>query len=293
MNNQKLAIDIGYGWTKFYDGKTLKKIPSIFTRKSGNYFDDSSVISHDNDYIVGKPASIFPFSSLSYEDVSDIIKYAPLFVKYAIKTTKSTPDTIISGLPPGFKSKFPEFKSVLQQFANNVIIVPQSVGILSYVLEKNMSLIDKKILTIDIGFNTLDYIINYYNKEKKEWVFESYDTFVNFGTSKCLETFRSTCPMEIVGQYTINELQEIFENGYIGNPKIDLSEYKKNAIELYSEHVINTIKNVISKKIFNIIDVIIIGGGGANIIDTSKFDKEIIIPEQPDFAQVIGYYSLI
>lgn len=106
-------------------------------------------------------------SPLSYEDVSDIIEYAPIFVKYAIKNTKTPPDTIISGLPPSFKPKFSEFQNVLQQFANNVIIVPQSVGYSPIsskkIFRKKLEVLmnnnkDVKKIIISIDKDIFDYI---------------------------------------------------------------------------------------------------------------------------------------
>lgn len=292
---EKLAVDIGFGWTKYKSESEQGKFLSIYAPKPANYGNANYIVSVDNnDYVVGEGAEALFYRAIHHFDISDLINNSKIFIAYLTKQYK--PKKIVSGLPPKFKNHFGKYKKSLQDFAEEIILVPQGAGILHHcVTAYNLHNTNNAILTIDVGYNTVDYIITHFN-EQGSYVYDAYDSIIDAGVNKCTEFFLSLIEKE---NEKLNlrkqEVQKILEQGHyvFAGTHYDFSLQKQKATEFFSESLANVIALSIPQNLLKKVEKIIIGGGGAYYINKNLLPFDPIIPDNPEFAQVNGYFNIV
>jgi hypothetical protein len=138
------------------------------------------------------------------------------------------------------------------------------------------------MLILDIGFNTVDYILVSNGVKKKG------NTIEKQGVERMVEMFRSQIDISFVKQFTLQRIMEIFEKGYMSTEgeRIDLTHIKKRAINEYNEILKTRLKSEIGNLI-NEIESIVLAGGGAYYIKDIR--KDVYIPDEPEFSQARGY----
>jgi len=201
-------------------------------------------------------------------------------------------------LPPKFKNYFQDFKKLLQPFAKNVAITPQGAGILHYTITQNPQLKNTSgnILTIDIGFNTVDYLITTFD-DNGNYKYIHFDSIIDIGVNKCSEVFLSLIEKQNrIINIRPQEAQKILEgNGsyFFAGASYDFSKEKETAINEFSEMLGDLLSYSIPQNTLKSISVVIAGGGGVYYINRDFFPFNFIAPDKPEFAQVLGYYDLI
>jgi hypothetical protein len=183
---------------------------------------------------------------------------------------------IITGLPPIYKDKM----SILNKQVAEVL--PQGLGIFFDVFDKK---IGEELLIIDIGFNTVDYVVVVGDIKKKG------NTLEKQGVERMIELFRNKLPAELsyLKQFQFQRLLEVFERGYalVESEKVDLNGIKNKAIEEYNELLKTRLKDEIGNLLEEVEQVVIAGGGAYYLKNLRK--AGVYVPENPEFSQARGY----
>lgn len=309
MKNVVVGIDIGFGYTKAYavvNGKSVYvKFPTwIAVANKGAYSEVKSYSYQGKELWVGDTCK-HSQNKIEIATPDDIIQYYPLF-KQAIldkmyeKTGIPRSDVIaITGLPPKyyFEIAKPQNKGKLMEEDLNEKpkVIWQGLGVLlDIMLGQQIDFEnDETVIVVDIGYNTVDYLIVMYTNS--DWKKVSVNSIVEMGLMKAVDLFRQELPTElsIVKTWSKQRLIQAFEKGVVNidGEKVDLTNLKIKAIDTYSEMLINRLKDEIGEEMI-INDRLVVAGGGANVLEDrlKKERKNIIIPPQPEFSNARGYW---
>jgi hypothetical protein len=229
------------------------------------------------EYVVGEDAK-YERQKITISDINNLISYFNVFKKYALQKAgiKEDGTQIITGLPPIHKDKASKLEK------QGVVVLPQGVGIYLDAKDKVKS---NEMLILDIGFNTVDYILVSNGVKKKG------NTLEKQGVERMVEMFRSQIDISFVKQFPLQRIMEIFEKGYVSleGEHIDLSHIKKRAIDEYNE-ILKTRLNSEIGNLLNEIESIVLAGGGAYYIKDIR--KDVYIPDAPEFSQARGYTKI-
>lgn len=298
---QKLAVDIGFGSTKFVSDNNKFKFPSAVSISKGSQadFDNNEIFHYEGiDYQVGEFALR---DAMTTRDYTFLEKYAPLLLYKAILDSNlSIKDEIYlsTGLSLLNWNKKEDFANKIIDFVVNkerinkikLKLIPQGKGIYNQAVKNNNQLKNKLILIVDIGYNTLDVI-----------PFENGKAIANeaWATSQGVNLIVDEIRKDINKKYglSLNEsrVNKIMQNKYmnIEGEEINLSNFINNENNKYKEIILNEIKNR-NIDIFKSADSIIIGGGGAYIVDSLFDQKNIVFAEKPyEFSNVLGYWNIL
>ncbi len=319
MSEKIVAIDVGYGDVKVFDGEKYYKHPTAvapysFSSFAGKieqdenspYLEESIYTLDGRDYLIGNRAlqDIYCKSSRSE---SFIFKYTPLFIYKAIEDTGFMPDTVALGIPlinyiasdsRVFKKKYKERvgKFIINSQVisiDNVEIFAQGHGIYIDCLtqEENRNLKKESVLVVDIGFNTIDILSVVEGTPTRK----DSTTLVNKGVVAIIKNLQEY----IKGNYNLDLSEQsvkdiLLTNGLnIYGNEIDLTDIIRDIVEGYSNWLIGELEERMENATQRIKKVIIAGGGAYYIKDfiPEKYSF-IYIPKSPEFANVRGYYAL-
>ena len=161
-------------------------------------------------------------------------------------------------------------------------VVPQGVGIYLDVADKLPS---DEVLILDIGFNTIDFLVVIEGQKKMGGTLEKE------GTERMLELFRKELTVDYLKNLPVSRLLEAFERGYtiIEGEKIDLTPEKQKAIQRYEEILRTRLRNEIGN-LLSEMENVVVAGGGAYYLRSLRPDA--IIPDKPEFSQARGYTKI-
>jgi hypothetical protein len=282
-----IGLDVGFGWTKVVTEEKTFKFPTWLAYYKPSSITEIEPITVDGkDYVVGEDAKVM--KKIDINDIDTLVKYLPVFVKY-IKTVVGENGPVVSGLPP---KHFKRLKDTAEKAVN--LVVPQTVGILADIEEKLPIEEEEYVLIIDIGFNTLDYLVA--QKANERWSKKALESVDNYGVSLAVEHFKKYLPIDLVGivkNWSLSKIMKVFETGNlkIAGETIDLFNYKIKAIEEYTEQLIQRLKEELGDLLYET-DYVVIAGGGANIVKRELIRKDAYIPEDPQFSNARGYYKI-
>jgi hypothetical protein len=272
----KVGLDLGFGWCKVCTSEgTCFKFPSWLAYHTDAAISEMDTVTVDGvEYVVGEDAK-YERQKITISDIKDLISYFNVFKKYAIQKAgiKEEDAQIITGLPPIHKDKAGKLEK------QGVTVLPQGVGIYLDVKDKVKS---NEMLILDIGFNTVDYILVSNGVKKKG------NTIEKQGVERMVEMFRSQIDISFVKQFPLQRIMEIFEKGYVSleGEHIDLSNIKKRATNEYNEILKTRLKSEIGNLLDEIESIVLAGGGAYYIKDIRK---DVYIPDTPEFSQARGY----
>ena len=282
-----VGLDVGFGWTKVVTDTETFKFPTWLAYYKPSSISEIEPITVDGrDYVVGEDARVM--KKIDINDIQTLVKYLPVFVKY-VKEETGNEGPVVTGLPPKY---YKELKDTVLKTAN--FVVPQGVGILMDVEDKLSVDNGEWVIVIDIGFNTLDYLIA--EKRGEKWSKKAVDSVANFGVSLAVEHFKKYLPSDVVGivkNWSLSKVMKIFEDGKlkIAGEVIDLSSYKQRAIEEYLEQLTQRLKEELGDILLEA-DHFVVAGGGANFIPAKDLRKDAFVPQEPEFSNARGYYKL-
>lgn len=288
-----LGLDIGFGQVKVVSEDTKLKFPSQIAQYIPDSVSDLEYVEHKGMlYVVGEDANVFR-QKFSLSTVENLIKYAPVLLKYVLNRLKADDKyVVVSGLPPRFRDYAVEFEKALKvEGVESVVVVPQGVGIVEDT--KGRILLHQNALVLDIGFNTVDYIS--VRVKDQNIIKERSGTIEGLGVKSAVEIFRSMLPAE-VGYYR-NEpyvfLVPILIKGsvQIAGELINLESIKQKALKIWSEQINLRLTEEIGELIKGK-ELFVVGGGGAYFLDREVFEREVFVPFEPDFSNARGYYKI-
>jgi len=233
----KVAFDLGFGWTKLSleTGESFK-FPTWLAYYSNDPIGEvDKVLVDGKEYVVGEDARL-ERQKITITGIQELLNYFPVFKKFALEKL-GVPESeakIITGLPPIHKDK----AHILER--QGVEVLPQGLGIYLDVIDK----IDtNELMIIDIGFNTIDYLVIVNNKRKKG------NTLERQGVIRMIELFRNKLPDDLgyLKQFSFQRLMDVFEKGFanIAGERVDLNPFKEKAIEEFNEVLKTRLKDEI------------------------------------------------
>jgi len=293
---QILATDIGYGHTKYAYGDIIGKFPSLISHAVENdvgIVGQNDLVFYNGEYYyVAESASDSPKLILP-NSPHFLVKYSPVFLHHIMEKLKFPEiSTICVSLS---LADYKEHKNSLKNscskffingkyFENKILVVPQGVGIWYYCDQPENSAI------IDIGFNTIDVLVVKDSNLSVNKSFGIPDTGAVILASDVVRTFYSKFKLQI-NKYLANEI--LLNHGKIkyGRKEYDISEDVEKLRANYTEKILaDVFDNTDFKNMLMSIDTLIVAGGGAYYLDKSFIEKEgILIPDKPDYANVLGF----
>lgn len=291
-----IGLDIGFGQTKvvFGDESVRQDVfPTLLAHYVSAGPSDEKVIEYEGkEYVVGEGAKAFE-SKIAIASVDLLIKYAPVIVKYVKSAYELGDIFVVSGLPIAFKDYADVYRQKIKEVKGviDVVVVPQAAGVLEDVKPKVS--VYRNGLIVDIGFNTVDYLA--YRFEAGKVIKERAGTIEALGVRSCVNTFRVHLPSELsyLKNYPLAYLIEIFRQGSVsvGGQVYNLNELKQKVLSLWSEQIYSRLSEELGFLLKDR-EVVVSAGGGAYLLDRNVFQREVIVPIRPEFANARGYYKV-
>lgn len=295
MQNNNIAVDIGFGSTKFMTQGKLGKFPSAIARLKNSQADiavDSALDFNGKKYLVGDNAIR---GALTTKDYSFLEQYSELLLYNAFchgEVNLEEPINLVTGLSLLHWNKRNEFASKLSDFivdknrvSANVRLVPQGKGIYLDYLKSNPHLKGDLVLVVDIGYNTLDVIPF---EGGKALANEAWAT--SQGINLMVDEIRKQLSKEYNFAFNESRANEIMQKKSIAldGEERDISLIVESEKENYNEIIINEIKSR-NSDMFRSAKAIILAGGGAYYAE--NFAKNVVHTTTPyEYSNVRGYF---
>lgn len=289
-----LAVDVGYGYTKYAHGDVLDKFPSAVAPVPAitGFGESRAYLYNGSRYLVGENALWSDVISTRTEDF--LINYSPLLIYHLLKRENigSVSTLCVSLSIAEFTSRKDALASVCRSFAVNgetfeqeVKVYPQGLGI--WVSSGSPG----NAIIVDIGFNTLDVLTMIEGEPRPEYSF----SFSNRGVGVITDAVNSMINSRFPGaSLTPFMADSILMNGgrfRFFRREYDFSDFINRQKENFSREVLSLVLSESRlKDILSHIDTFIIAGGGAHFMSREMADRYgFVIPENPEFANVRGF----
>jgi len=291
---QVLALDVGYGHTKFKTHDMEFKIPTAVAKLKESFAEfgtPEGYLFNNKRYLVGDKAVSNAFNTRGFKFLTD---YVALIAFKAIEMAGfdiNKPITIKTGLSLFNWNNKEEFIEALRVInVNNIVIKPkiklmaQGEGIYHEYTGKK----DGLVCVSDMGYKTLDFLV--------------FDDGVpqislSFANSKGANLMITDLKARLQKQYGFNiselAVNKAFNDGFISNfgEEIDLSDVIAESKEDYATIIIDELHSNIGD-LLQSANKIIFSGGGAYFMDSSKFKKNMTFSTSPyEFSNVRGYFK--
>ena len=293
----KIAVDIGFGSTKFIYNEAFIKFPSAISKLKSSQadIDQAEVLEFNGSkYLVGDNAIR---NALTTKDYYFLEKYSPLLLYKAFELAKidnTKQITLATGLSLMHWSKRAEFAEMLTDFIVNknrvqvnVKLIPQGKGIYIDYISKHHHLQKELVLVVDIGYNTLDVIPFEHGKAIASEAWASPQ-----GVNLMVDEVRKRLSQEYNFSFTEARINNIMQKKTItidGEDR-DISLIINEEQENYHEIIINELTTR-NPDIFRSAKAIILAGGGAYYFD-NQLTKNIVHTLTPyEYSNVRGYYK--
>lgn len=297
---QQIAIDIGYGDTKvYYEGKLLK-FPSAIEQVRQAQVDFSEnrkdiYLYNGMQYRVGQKALLGAIATRGFNFLN---KYSPLLVFHALKEAGidfDKPIAIATGLSLLNYQVANDFMNTLKAFTVSeihlkpeIFLFAQGQGIfLEYPSQKDNELIG----VIDIGYNTLDFLVFDDNEARSDLCFANQG-----GANKIIVDLQKILSREYRVDFSEQEAKKVFLNKEvkIAGQIIDFKDTIMSMTQRYIDFVLDEFANKCGDLMIRS-DKVIIGGGGAYFLDEDYIRQErpnlFLAPNPYEYSNVRGYYK--
>ncbi len=302
-----VGIDVGFGFTKAYNGKNSVIFKSLIGDATDIQFrsflgEDSStsnlhITLNDKSYFLGSYAelqsTIREFTLDQEKLIEDFVKIFAIAAA-GICTDTASPINVVSGLPVGYlRRDTKKFKKMIQgshkiTFHNRdgqdvtkkvtiekIHIIPQPIGsIFNLIFDdkgiiKNKGLAKQKLGVVDIGFKTSDFSIF----DHLQYI-ERGSTTTDTGISKCFSVIANKLRQESSINIELYRMFQCLESGMI---KIRSKEYNisnlKKRVYTHASSAIASDLNRLWENDWDI-DTIILSGGGS--VELSEYLSPLI-----------------
>jgi plasmid segregation protein ParM len=294
-----IGIDHGYHFCKTSEGVLF---PS--TIKKGRDIDlntDTIQVTYDGtDYVVGADNGEYVADNNKINSlVTEVCTFTAIAQSFPKETTNATIDySVVAGLPVSYYSKQKnEFRNKLISYGMKNIIVkgkshsinicdaliyPQSAGV---IFLKSKDYKNDDTLVIDVGGGTVD-ISSFHGLKMMNW--NTYELGMLVLYSSVSQFLNSEYELK----YENHEMYDLFKKGYITpkGRKINLGSINK-LNDIIENHVYNVATKI--KRDFNVNsmnNILIIGGGGAELFDLLKVQFEnAVLCENPQFTNAEAF----
>ncbi len=325
---ETVGIDVGFGYTKAYNGKNSVIFKSLIGDATDIQFrsflgeesstSDLHITLNDKEYFIGNYAeqqSNIPEYTLDQEKLIENFVKILAITAAGICSDATGPINVVTGLPVGYlKRDSRPLKEMIQGIheityhnvngkdetksvhIDKIHVIPQPIGSIfnlifdEYGKIKDKNLARQKLGVVDIGFKTTDFSIFDHLK-----YIERGSSTMDTGISKCFSVFANKLRQES----NINiELYRIFKYVSSGMIKIRGKEYNitnlKKRVYTHAASAIASDLNRLWENDWDIDSIILSGGGSLELAEflSPSIDGNVIpIPRKIDarFNNVQGY----
>lgn len=319
---KKIAIDLGFGSIKvcYENNAGVRRYEKYISAvgKVGNSSiiqDTNAFVFNNQTYYLFDTALKLPNNQLmDLQSYNDLKEASPIIISYLLKKYGVDYDKIILGLSVAMIEQSGDYLNYLatnlSMSEDKFLLIPQGVGSKIAYSKFNIDLDDptqfsntksKNFLGVDIGFNTIDI----YQCIGGVCSGQTIKGFKGFGV--CVVAFQliDAIRAELGINITIQHAKEVLETGllihrgktYSYRDKIDgfMKEYLSKVIDMLEENFKTAIDNMDN--------ILFVGGGAALLYNYRDSINEIIakyysgdfiiIPKNPEYYNVVGYYFSI
>lgn len=295
--NELIGIDIGYSSTKVsFRGKEVKFPTAIsYATDLGITYGEENTYEFEGErYFVGKEA--VSEESFTTTDYKFLYRFAPLIIYHILKkferTSISQPHNIRAGLAIvdwNNKDEFQKRISVLEVNGENIQVnaslIPQGAGVANDWIKGEFP---ERLFILDLGYNTINGLFF----EEGKPVRSKTKTYPGHGVSSIIKPFTSFLENTYALSFSEQEAIKIFLKGDFKYNGIIQEDVSKKIIELKSQFVKKLFHSVLvnDKKTMAISDVVLIAGGGAYLLEDTKFPPNVQFSNKPyEFSNVRGF----
>ncbi|MGA3206935.1 MAG: ParM/StbA family protein [Syntrophales bacterium] len=306
MTMKCIGIDIGFGYTKTYDGEKIASFPTLVKRAadSSGFGNRMAFVTVDNErFYVGDDAK---GTAKWYEPrTADFVgssEWIALFAQ-ALKVSNFGSlykNALVLGLPAsqyhkqkteeliyGLRNRYIHTPGInrIDLKDTHVSIIPQGLGIfLKYIFDEGIDYAPLTIAIIDIGFYTIDLVTVYQGQYLND---EAHSH--PLGISKVLDKIKKAVNAEHRRYLSNHDAVEFIKKRSLTTLGRSYKiENLDDMIAEYSAEVAHVIDNYMERHEF---DIGIAGGGGIYVLqDVLKLKKALEIVDQPAESNAIGYW---
>lgn len=304
ISEQMIAIDLGYGDVKVAYMLNAKihefKFPTAIVRARENHLElgdageDNTFLYNGRRYKVGTDAL---HEAKHTRDFDFLVEFGALLIFVAIKQAGfnlKEPIKIATGLSILDWGSYDKFvKSLNVIFVDNIKINIAKMAIFAQGqgIYKDAGAVGEKISVVDIGYNTLDYLVF---KNGRPSPHDSDATVM--GVHNMTERVRSNltrCHPRT--KFSEQFAKECFINGgySLAGEKYDLTDFVDMEKEEYSKDLISMLQRDYASS-YNFADQVVFSGGGAYHLDRDSLPKNAIFSPEPfEYSNVRGYLKLM
>lgn len=301
----KIAIDIGYSFTKIMYENKLYKIPSAvsYALDMGIEYGTNDVYDFEGEKLyVGEMAA--SSESFNTGDYKFLYKYGPLIIYHIIKklgidiSQSNSEIELRTGLAlvdlvnkQSFAERLALLKVNNQEVKTRPIIIPQGAGaVASYIHNERNGEYPNSLFAIDIGYRTIN-ILSY---EGKDAIKQRCKSYPGHGVTSIIKPFANFMETKFGLPFSEAEIIKIFlkkEFKFQGELRPEVS----TMIEELKLKFVNKLMNSIlenEKKYLALSDVVLLVGGGSYMLADIRLPANTVFPKDGnyEFQNVIGYY---
>ena len=301
MNNNTIAIDLGYSSSKVYYNTKIAKLPTAisFATDVGTAYGDENIYEFEGDkYHVGKEAA--DSEAFTTSEYKFLHKFAPLLIYHILSKFEQAnleePIIVKTGLAIVDWAKKDEFADRIRNIEVNgkkieiiPILIPQGAGCaVDWTYYNNEGEYPDRLTVVDIGYNTVN-LISFVDGAPVKKDMKSYP---GHGVSSIIKPFTSFMENNFAVTFSEQEAIQIFVKGYFKYNGEDQTEVKDKIQELKNQFVKKLFQSILvnDKKLLAMSDVVLIAGGGAYLLQDIPFPPNVKFVDAPyEFSNVRGF----
>ncbi|MCG7871060.1 MAG: ParM/StbA family protein [Candidatus Thiodiazotropha lotti] len=317
-----LGIDIGYSNLKLAFGPAGNKPQTILrpagaapadrfgARFDGRAHDDFIHVTVDGEeYVAGVSADRAELWSRSlHADYCTGASYRALFQAGLLLSGMTHIDTLVTGLP--VSQHFDEIRrgAVEKQMqgvhivgphhnvmVEKVRVIPQPVGgLLDYISQENIDLSDARVLVIDPGFFSVDWVVVAHKTLQRH----SSGTSLN-ASSVVLEEACKLIGRDMGAEVSTETLENAIRNRkdsvLVAGRRVQIAPYIETASKTIGHVIADSVQKSLRTE-SQVVDLVVLVGGGAGFFREGiqeAFPKlEVVTPNEPVFSNARGFWLM-
>lgn len=317
-----LGIDIGYSNLKLAFGPTGNMPQTVLcpagaapadrfgARFDGQAHDDFIHVTVDGEaYVAGvSPDRAELWSRSLHADYCTGTSYRALFQAGLLLSGMKHIDTLVTGLP--VSQHFDEARrgAVEKQMrgihaiaphhnvmVENVRVIPQPVGgLLDYIAQENVDLEDARVLVIDPGFFSVDWVVVAHKTLQRH----SSGTSLN-ASSVVLEEACKQIGKELGAEVSTESLENAVRDSkdtvLVAGRRVQITSYIEKASKAIGHVIADSVHKALRTE-SQMVDLVVLVGGGAGFfregIQEAFPRLEVVTPDEPVFSNTRGFWLM-
>ena len=296
---KQLAIDCGYGHVKIKFNDKFFKFPTsvAYAIDTGIAYGDGDTVKYKGeDYYVGENA--VTLETFNTTDFAFKTQFDPLIIYHVLKKLDLIDDAKNGNIQLALTLSLTDWKfkeDYLTSTSNfeaddtsfsftDTILIPQGAGAyMNYMSNKEEH--PNSVIIIDIGYNTINYMLYEHGKPQKAHS----KGFAGHGVSSIIKAFSTYLESEFSMPFSDSESQKIFLNGMFIFSGTDQPQVAQKIIALKGQFVKRLFNSILTseKKLLATTEKVVLAGGGCYLIEGIKFPPNVEFIQKPyEFANV-------